>query len=89
MPELCRFYGIVIRMYSEAGEAHRRPHFHAFYQEHVAVYSIDSVARIAGQLPLRQRRLVEAWAEIHRTELLEDWRLLLDGRPPRPIDPLR
>jgi len=44
---------------------------------------------ISGSLPLRQQRLVEAWAEMHRDELLEDWRLLQQGRRPTPIAPLQ
>ncbi len=41
MPELSRFFGIIIRMYLEAGGQHRTPHFHAYYQEKVAVFGID------------------------------------------------
>ena len=89
MPELSRFYGIIIRMFSEPSERHRVPHFHAYYQEHVAVFSITPVALIAGSLPQRQQRLVEAWAELHQGELLSDWQLLQSGKIPAPIAPLR
>jgi hypothetical protein len=89
MPELSRFFGIIIRMYREAGEAHNRPHFHAYYQEHVAVYGIRPIEPIAGSLPQRQQRLLEAWAELHQDELLRDWDLLVSGNRPSPIDPLR
>lgn len=75
-------------MFAEPGERHHTAHFHAFYQEHTAVYSIAPVARIAGSLPLRQHRLVEAWAELHQAELETDWQLLQQGRPPTPITPL-
>jgi len=88
MPELSRFFGIVIRMYVEAGP-HHTPHFHAYYQESVAVFGIEPIETIAGELPLRQRRLVEAWAEIHRGELRENWSRLQSGRSRRPIDPLQ
>ena len=60
MPELSRFFGIIIRMYMEVGGPHHRPHFHAYYQDDVAVYSLDPVELIAGTLPRRQRRFVEA-----------------------------
>lgn len=43
LPELSRFFGIVIRMFVEAGESHRRPHFHAYYQDAAAVFSIDTI----------------------------------------------
>ena len=68
---------------------HHRPHFHAYYQDSAAVFAFDSVELLGGELPQRQRRLVEAWAEIHRTELLEDWQRLQAGRPPFKIEPLR
>lgn len=89
MPELSRFYGIIIRMYMEAGEPHHLPHFHAYYQEEVAVYSLDPIALVAGSLARRQRRLVEAWAELHQEELITDWQRLQAGQPPAPIDPLK
>jgi hypothetical protein len=88
MPELSRFFGIIIRMYMEAGGPHHLPHFHAYYAEDVAVFSLDPIDLIAGSLPRRQRRLVEAWAELHQAELLDDWQLLQAGRAPLPIDPL-
>ena len=70
MPEISRFYGLLIRMYVERGERHHLPHFHALYQGKSAVYRIDTAEMIGGYLPLRQRRLVEAWVELHRDELL-------------------
>ena len=89
MPELSRFFGIVIWMFAEVGERHHEPHFHAIYQEREAVFAIDSLKRIVGSLPTAQERLVLAWAEIHRAELRECWRALRDGRRPSKIDPLR
>jgi hypothetical protein len=89
MPELSRFFGIIIRMYWEAGAPHHAPHFHAYYQEDVAIYSIDPVESIAGSLPRRQQRFVEAWAELHQHELLADWQRLQAGQRPLPIDPLK
>lgn len=88
MPELSRFYGIVIRMFAEAGGPHHTPHFHAYWQGHIAVVSIDPVSVIAGELPTRQRRLVEAWAELHQLELADAWARLQRGQPPSPIAPL-
>jgi hypothetical protein len=88
VPELSRFFGIIIRMFAEADAPHHLAHFHAYYQENVAIYTIDPLELIGGTLPKRQRRLVEAWAELHREELLADWRLLEQGRRPRPIKAL-
>mgnify|MGYP003338270148 FL=1 len=89
MPELSRFFGIVIRMFVETSAPHHRPHFHAYYQGQAAVFTIDTIECLGGELPVSQRRLVEAWAEIHRAELATDWELLQSGRPPVKIDPLR
>jgi len=89
MPELSRFFGIIIRMFWELGAPHHAPHFHAYYQENVAVYTIDPVEMVAGKLPTRQRRFVEAWAELHQQELLNDWQRLQAGQQPVPIEPLR
>jgi hypothetical protein len=88
MPELCRFFGIIIRMYMEVGVPHHLPHFHAYYQDDVAIFSLEPIDLMAGQMPRRQRRLVEAWAELHQAELLDDWRRLQDGQTPKPIEPL-
>ena len=89
MPEIARFFGIIIRMFAEPGAPHHRPHFHAYYQDAVGIVAIDSIELIGGDLPARQGRLVEAWAEIHQDDLLADWERLQDGRPPFKIEPLR
>jgi len=89
VPELSRFLGIIIRMFAETGAPHHVAHFHAYYQEAVGVFSIDPVDLIAGSLPTRQRRFVEAWAELHQAELKADWRRLQDGRRALPIEPLK
>lgn len=82
------FFGIVIRIFAEAGSPHHGAHFHAYYQDEVAV-SLDPVEMIAGSLPKRQVRLVEAWAELHQAELQVNWQRLQEGRKPAPIEPLR
>jgi hypothetical protein len=89
VPELSRFFGIVIRMFSEAGASHHTAHFHAYFQDDAAVFSIRPVDLIAGTIPQKQCRLVEAWAELHQDELLADWNLLHSGRAATPIEPLK
>jgi Domain of unknown function (DUF4160) len=89
VPELSRFFGIIIRMFSEPGSPHHVPHFHAYYQEDVAIFSIQPVEMIAGALSGRQKRLVETWAELHQAELVEDWERLQEGLRPTPIEPLK
>jgi hypothetical protein len=88
MPEISRFLGIVIAMYWESRTKHHRPHFHAKYQEHEASFSIDPVELIAGSLPIKQRHLVEGWAELHTDELKENWDLLISDSNPKRIRPL-
>ena len=88
MSELSRFFGIIIRMYMEVGAQHHLPHFHAYYQGDVAVFSLEPIELIAGSLPRRQRRLVEAWAELHQAELVADWNRLQAGQAPLPIPAL-
>jgi hypothetical protein len=54
----------------------------------VAIFGLDPIVLMAGSFPKRQQRLVEAWAELHQVELMEDWNLLQEGRKPLPIKPL-
>jgi len=89
MPEISRFLGIIIRMFVEPGTPHHRSHFHAYYQDDVAIYSIEPLELIAGHLPRRQQRFVEAWAELHQYELIENWERLQQGELPIKIEPLK
>lgn len=88
MPEISRFFGIIIRMYIEAGGPHHTPHFHAYYQAEVGIYGVDPIERLAGYLPRRQERLVPAWAELHQSQLRANREALQEGHPPVKIDPL-
>lgn len=89
MPELARFFGVIIRMYVEPGTPHHQPHFHVYYQNYAAIYGIDPIEYISGDLPQRQKRLVEAWVELHHQELLENWARLQSGQLPHKIAPLK
>ena len=89
VPEISRFFGIIIRMYAELGSPHHSPHFHAYYQDQVTIYGIDPIEVIAGTMPKRQQRLVEAWVELHQKELMADWERLQSGQKALPINPLR
>ena len=89
LPEISRFFGIVIRMYAEPASPHHRPHFHAYHHDQVGIVAIDGVELIGGALPPREMRLVLAWAEIRRQELIENWHALQAGRPPSKIESLR
>lgn len=88
MPEISRFYGLSIRMYVERGERHHLPHLHVIYQGKAAAFRIDTGELVGGYLPLRQRRLVEAWIELHRDELLANWQRLQNDEPAIRVAPL-
>ena len=70
MPEICSFYGIVVRMYYDD---HRPPHFHVSYQGADAVVRIDPLAVVRGDLPGRARAMVMEWGLAHREELRQNW----------------
>ena len=86
MPTICRFYGIAIAMYYDD---HGHPHFHARHADGQAKVRIDQVEVIESSLDIRQLRLVLAWAERHRAELLENWRRARAGETLLEIEPLR
>lgn len=88
MPTISMFYGIIIRMYCAPGE-HNPPHIHAYYQGHKAVVSINNCEVTDGKLPVKQSRIVLAWVEIRKEELLADWELASQGELPLPVEPLK
>jgi hypothetical protein len=85
MPEISRFFGIVIRMFFND---HQPPHFHAEYGEYEALIEIETLAVCRGELPPRVLGLVFEWAMLHRNELRRDWELARSGHPLQPIAPL-
>jgi len=85
MPEISRFYGIVIRMYYDE---HPPPHFHVAYQDEQAVLRIDTLDVARGQLPRRALSLVVEWALAHRDELRQNWERAERGEPIVEIAPL-
>lgn len=89
MPTISMFYGIIIYLYFFDDERHKLPHIHARYQGAEASFSIGDGAILNGEIPLTKTRLVQAWIEIHREDLLADWELAVNGERPFPIDPLR
>jgi hypothetical protein len=85
MPEISRFYGIVIQMYF--GD-HPPPHFHAIYGNNKAVVEIETLAFLHGQLPPRASGLVIEWATIHQNELRESFQKAVALEAPGKIAPL-
>lgn len=76
------FYGILIKMFFRDIEKHHVPHIHADYQGKVAVFSVPDGDLLAGELPPNKSKLVVAWIEIHKEDLLADWELAVNGRKP-------
>jgi len=89
MPTISMFYGILILMYFYDNKKHSRPHIHAEYGEHQASIAIDDGDVLGGNLPRSKMKLVQAWIEIHREDLLADWKLAVAGEPIFKIDPLK
>jgi uncharacterized protein DUF4160 len=89
MPILSMFYGIVVRMFSYDNDHHHLPHVHAEYSGDKAVFSIATGEVLAGELPSNKTRLMQAWIEIHRDELLADWQLAVSGEELFKIEPLK
>lgn len=89
MPTISMFYGILILMFFRDNRRHHLPHIHARYQGDEAAVSIDDGAILDGSLPSKQLKMVQAWIEIHKEELLVDWDLAVNGEEPFRIAPLQ
>ena len=85
VPEISRFFGIVIAMFFDE---HNPPHFHARYGEYKMEVAIESLSVLAGKFPTRALGLVMEWAALHRKELLEDWELARTRSELKKISPL-
>jgi Domain of unknown function (DUF4160) len=85
MPEICRFYGIIIQMFFND---HNPPHFHVVYVDFRAVININDEI-VEGFMPKRALKLVFEWMDLHKQELLENWKLAQNGELPNKIEPLK
>lgn len=89
MPVISMFHGILVRMFFMDNERHHKPHIHVEYQGAQASFDIATAERLAGDFPLAKQRLVVAWIELHRDDLLADWELAIRGEELFRIEPLR
>lgn len=85
MPEISRFFGIIIAMFYED---HQPPHFHARYGEHQVTIKISDLSILEGFLPPRALGLVMEWALIHKNDLVKNWDLAQVYQPLMKIGPL-
>jgi len=86
MPEIARFYGIVIKMFFDE---HNPPHFHATYGEYDVLIDINTLAVFAGHLPPRALGLVIEWATINQNKLINNWKRAKDLKSLNKIEPLK
>ncbi len=88
MPEISRFFGIIIVMYwSDIGQ-HKKPHFHAKYNEYSCVFSLPELKILKGNLPSKAMDLVNEWASQHMDELMDNWEKVKNHVKPNQIAPL-
>ena len=78
MPELSRFYGIIVYLFAKD---HAPPHCHVKYGDDKALVSLETGELLEGNLPRRALRLVQDWIELHKDELLADWAEAQTERP--------
>ena len=76
-------------LYYVDNKQHTLPHIHVRYQENEVVIGIPEGDILEGSIPGNKLKLVQAWIEIHREELMADWELAVSGQPPYKIEPLR
>ncbi len=89
MPVISMFYGVIVLMYYFDNKKHHLPHIHAQFGEDEAVISIPEGSVIEGSLRTAKLKLVQAWIEIHRDELMADWELAVNGQAVFKIEPLK
>lgn len=87
MPELSRFYGLVIKLLFMDDGKHHKPHVHVYYGDYSASIAFDGEL-LAGSIPVKQMKLVQAWMVIHENELFAAWNKAVAGKPFGSIDPL-
>lgn len=89
MAIISMFYGIIVSMYYFDNRRHHLPHIHVKYQDQEIVLSIPEGDLLEGELSRSKLRLVQAWIEIHRDDLMADWVLASQGQEVFRIEPLR
>ena len=89
MPVISMFYGLIIAMYYLDTKQHKLPHIHVRYGELEAVYKIPDGELIEGQLTANKEKLIKAWIEIHKEDLMANWQLAVTGNAVFKIDPLK
>ena len=89
MPTISMFYGILVAIMFEDNDRHNLPHIHVRFSGDKASIAIDDGRILAGGIPQKQLKMVQAWIEIHKDELYADWELAAIGEQPFCIAPLQ
>ena len=89
MPVISMFYGIIVMMFFIDNKKHKKPHIHVKYQEQEIIIAIPDGKVLEGELKSNKLKLVQAWIEIHKEDLMADWELAVKGQAPFNIEPLR
>jgi hypothetical protein len=89
MAIISMFYGIIISIYFFDNRRHKKPHLHVQYQDEEAVITIPDGVVMEGSLKPNKLKLVEAWIEIHKDEIMADWQLASNGQEIFKIEPLK
>lgn len=89
MPAISMFYGLIVYMYFMDNKQHKLPHIHVKYQDDEVVVSIPDGQVLEGGIPASKMKLLQAWIELHKDELVADWDLAAAGENPYKIEPLR
>ena len=85
MPIICKFFGITIYVY---WKDHAPPHFHAKYGDDEIVIDIEG-GNVTGAMSKRAIRMIQEWRKLHKSELLEEWKLAEQKKSLFPIQPLK
>ena len=83
------FYGVIVYMYFMDNKQHQMPHIHAKYQDNEVVVAIPNGEILEGSIPNSKMKLLQAWIELHKDELIANWQLAVSGQLPYKIEPLR
>jgi Domain of unknown function (DUF4160) len=89
MPAISMFYGIIVYMYFVDNKQHKTPHIHVMYSGQEVIVAIPDGGILEGDIPASKMKLLQAWIELHKEELMADWALAVSGQHPYKIDPLK
>lgn len=89
MPSISMFYGLIVYMYFMDNKQHKLPHIHVKYQDDEVIVKIPDGTVLDGGIPNAKMKLLQAWIELHKDELVADWKLAVNGEQLYKIDPLR